>query len=81
LSHKKVSKFLFITHVLAMTMSLPALSLDLISRKREMLLERVWKIAAISTISGMMPIAGYNLTADIELLQKEVSFYRTQLGK
>lgn len=64
----------------AMTMSLPALSLDLISRKREMLLERVWKIAAISTISGMMPIAGYNLTADIELLQKEVSFYRTQLG-
>lgn len=28
-----------------------------------------------------MPIGGYNLTADIELLQKELRLYRTQLGK
>jgi len=64
----------------AMTMSLPALSLEIISRKREMLSERIWKISAISTVSGIMPIGGYNLTADIELLQKELRLYRNQLG-
>ena len=63
-----------------MALSLPALSLELIGRKRELLLERVWKVAAVSTVSGIMPIAGYNLTADIELLQSEIKFYRHQLG-
>lgn len=61
-------------------MSLPAVSLEIISRKREVLLERIWKISSISTVSGIMPIGGYNLTADIELLQKELRLYRTQLG-
>ena len=78
-NEKKGRKF---THFyLAMTMSLPAVSLETISRKREILLERIWKISSISTISGIMPIPGYNLTADIELLQKELKFYRSQLGK
>lgn len=64
----------------AMTMALPAVSLELIARKREVLLERIWKIAAISTVSGIMPIGGYNLTADIEILQRELKLYRNQLG-
>jgi len=64
----------------AMTMSLPASSLEIIYRKRELLLERIWKVASISTVSGIMPISGYNLTADIELLQKEIRLYRTQFG-
>ena len=63
-----------------MALSLPALSLELIGRKRELLLERIWKVASVSTVSGIMPIAGYNLTADIELLQNEIKFYRHQLG-
>ena len=65
---------------LAMTMSLPASSLEIIYRKRELLLERIWKVASISTVSGIMPISGYNLTADIEILQKEIRLYRTQFG-
>ena len=61
-------------------MSLPASSLEIIYRKRELLLERIWKVASISTVSGIMPISGYNLTADIEILQKEIRLYRTQFG-
>lgn len=77
IDHQKKRKFSIQD---AMTMSLPAVSLEIISRKREVLLERIWKISSISTVSGIMPIGGYNLTADIELLQKELRLYRTQLG-
>jgi hypothetical protein len=77
IEHKEKRKFSIQD---AMTMSLPAVSLETISRKREVLLERIWKVSAISTISGIMPIPGYNLTADIDSLQKELKFYRNQLG-
>ena len=43
-------------------------------------MSRIWKVAAISTVSGVMPIPGFNLTADLDLLRAEIQLYRSQFG-
>lgn len=63
-----------------MTMSIEPTCLEVIYQKREILTERIWKISAISTVSGVLPIGGSNLTADIDLLRKEIQTYRLQFG-
>lgn len=63
-----------------MTMSIEPTCLEVIYQKRDILTERIWKVAAISTVSGVMPIGGFNLTADIDLLKKEIQSYRLQFG-
>ena len=65
---------------LVMTMSIEPTCLEVIYQKREILTERIWKISAISTVSGVLPIGGSNLTADIDLLRKEIQTYRLQFG-
>jgi len=54
--------------------------LEVIQRKRDILMSRIWKVAAISTVSGVMPIPGFNLTADLDLLRSEIQLYRSQFG-
>lgn len=61
-------------------MSIEPTCLEVIYQKREILTERIWKISAISTVSGVLPIGGSNLTADIDLLRKEIQTYRLQFG-
>jgi hypothetical protein len=63
-----------------MTMSIEPTCLEVIYHKRDILAERIWKISAISTVSGVLPIGGSNLTADIDLLRKEIQTYRLQFG-
>jgi hypothetical protein len=54
--------------------------LEVIQRKRDLLMSRIWKVAAISTVSGVMPIPGFNLTADLDLLRNEIQLYRAQFN-
>ena len=54
--------------------------LEVIQRKRDLLMSRIWKVAAISTVSGVMPIPGFNLTADLDLLRSEIQLYRAQFN-
>jgi len=54
--------------------------LEVIQRKRDLLMSRIWKVAAISTVSGVMPIPGFNLTADLDFLRAEIQLYRAQFG-
>jgi len=62
----------------ALVSGLRPVFLEMIQRKRDILASRIWKVAAISTVSGVMPIPGFNLTADIELLKTEIKLYRAQ---
>ena len=70
----------FLNKILAIVQGILPTCLEVIQRKRDILMSRIWKVAAISTVSGVMPIPGFNLTADLDLLRSEIQLYRSQFG-
>lgn len=57
-----------------------SLSTDILKRKVEILKGRMWKVASVSGAVAVVPAPGLSIAADFALIQREISFYRSQLG-
>ena len=52
----------------------------ILEQKKKMLEKRIPKVAIISAIGGLIPIPGLSVLVDLEVLEREVNFYREQFG-
>ncbi|XP_078061155.1 interferon-inducible GTPase 5-like [Mustelus asterias] len=60
----------------AFLLALPNITRCVIERKKAMLLEDVWKLAALSATAALIPIPGLSIACDIALLAQHLSSYR-----
>lgn len=59
---------------------LRSLSVDTLKCKVNALKKRVINVAALSALTGAVPFPGVSAVADMSLIYKELTFYRSQLG-
>ncbi|XP_078392993.1 interferon-inducible GTPase 5-like [Cetorhinus maximus] len=61
-------------------LSLPNFTSPIIERKKEAILNEVWKVASLSAAASAVPIPGLSIASDVTLLVSIVSSYRTDFG-
>ncbi|XP_029182159.2 interferon-inducible GTPase 5-like [Acropora millepora] len=55
-------------------------SAEIFQRKVNVLKGRIWMVSTASAAAAMVPVPGLSLAVDTELILKELSLYRSQLG-